>query len=77
MNTLDPEKERNEALLSTKDFLLFYNSNLPDSFPHASLSLLEEFKKTYPNLFKKEEMWTLDQHRKKVMDWLTQQVNPI
>jgi len=74
MQKRDLEKERSEQSLSITDFLSSYNKGLPDSFPRASLSLLKEFKETYPSLFKAKGAWTLGQHRKKVMDWLPQRL---
>ena len=48
-----------------------YNEDLPSQFPRASLSLLKEFRKVHATLFSGNDSWSLDQHRKKVMDWLT------
>lgn len=64
--------EQSKEKLSISDFLEFYNKNLPVAFPKASLHFLKEFRKTYPSLFKGEDSWSLDQHRKKFMDWLPQ-----
>lgn len=72
MKAPDIHKERSERKLSIGDFLKLYNENLPADFPPASLPYLLEFKKTHPGLFKGENSWTLDQHRKKFMDWPTQ-----
>jgi len=69
MKTPDFDKERSEKSLSLLDFLESYNENLPSGFPNASLPFLKEFKKTYPKLFKDDNLWTLVQHRKKFMDW--------
>lgn len=72
MRTPDLDRERSEKKLSLADFLKSYNADLPSAFPPASTSILNEFKKSYPALFKDESnnAWSLDQHRKKVMDWL-------
>lgn len=78
MKTPDLDKERSERKLSLTDFLESYNENLPSEFPRASLSSLREFKKTYPGLFKSgDDLWSLDQHRKKFMDWLPQHVKSL
>lgn len=77
MKAPDPNKERSERKLTPIDFLKFYNENLPKEFPRASLPLLMEFKETYPGLFKGENTWSLDQHRKKLMDWLPQHVKSL
>lgn len=71
----DLEKRRSEALLSINDFLAAYNNDLPKSFPQASLSLLNEFRDEHPNLFKDKKIWTLGQHRKRLMDWLPQRLH--
>ena len=65
----DLDRERSEKKLSIQEFLSSYNDGLPAQFPRASLPILTLFAKNYPELFKKAG-WSLDQHRKKVMDWL-------
>ena len=77
MNLPDPIKERNEKKLSSKDFIVFYNENLPERFPQASPPFLREFKKTHPKLFGEDNTWSLDQHRKKFMDWLPQHIKTL
>ena len=77
MNPPDPIKERSEKKLSPNDFIAFYNKNLPSKFPRASQPFLREFKKTYPKLFKEDNAWSLDQHRKKFMDWLPQHIRSL
>lgn len=71
MKLPDVDRIRSEKPLSFTEFLKSYNTNLPLQFPRASLALLREFKKTNAVLFKDGNLWSLDQHRKKVMDWLT------
>ena len=72
MKLPDVDRIRSEKSLSFGDFLKSYNENLPLQFPRASLALLREFKKKNETLFKNDSnVWSLDQHRKKVMDWLT------
>jgi len=68
------QKEINKNLTQTSlsDFLESYNKNIPVSFPRASVELLKKFKETHPALFKKGDTWSLDQHRKKLMDWIPQ-----
>ena len=77
MKILDPVKERGERKLSLPDFLTSYNKDLPSSFPRATQPFLKEFKKAYPGLFKDDNTWSLDQHRKKFMDWLPQHIKSI
>lgn len=52
-------------------FVEYYNSSIPDVFPHATVKTLEKFKTAHPALFKRNGDWTIDKHRKKLMDWLT------
>lgn len=65
-----PELKANEDLIPLADFLKSYNQNMPPQFPRASASLLQKFKETYPMLFKHGDLWSLDRHRKKVIEWL-------
>lgn len=69
MKAPDLDRIRSEKSLSINAFLKAYNEDLPTQFPEASLPLLREFKKTYASFFKSGD-WSLDVHRKKVMDWL-------
>jgi len=71
MRLPDVDKERSERSLPLSGFLRSYNEGLPTQFPRASLPLLREFRKAHLALFKGDSLWSLDQHRKKVMDWLT------
>lgn len=71
MKLPDVDKERSERPLSFSDFMKLYNEDLPLHFPRVSLALLREFRKMHATLFKGSNLWSLDQHRKKVMDWLT------
>ena len=77
MKTIDHIKERSERRLSSSDFIGYYNEDLPARFPRASQEFLKEFKKTYPGLFKNGNTWSLDQHRKKFMDWLPQYIRSL
>ena len=71
MRTPDLDRLRSEKKRSLADFLALYNENLPAAFPKASMELLEEFKSTHAALFpRRGNGWSLDQHRRKVMDWL-------
>ncbi|MDO8593502.1 MAG: hypothetical protein Q7R59_01225 [bacterium] len=71
MRLPDLDRERSEKSLSFGDFMKSYNEGLPLQFPRVSLALLREFRKLHATLFKDSGSWSLDQHRKKVMDWLT------
>ena len=60
----------NEMPISLSEFLGSYNKNMPEGFPRATVSLLKKFQEAHPVLFKHGDSWSLDQHRKKLMDWL-------
>lgn len=66
----DLDRVRSEQKRSLSEFLTLYNAGLPAQFPRASAALLEQFKSAFPTLFKADGLWSLDQHRKKIMDWL-------
>ena len=66
----DLDKERSEKKHTLIDFLKIYNKGIPSGFPRASFSLLEQYKKLFPTQFKIDNLWSLDLHRKKFMDWL-------
>jgi len=51
-------------------FLQSYNNNMPKNLPQASAALLEKFKEEHLTLFKSDDLWSLDLHRKKLIDWL-------
>lgn len=52
------------------EFVKFYNKNMPEGFPRASAALLKKFKDAHTLLFKHGDLWSLDEHRKKIIDWL-------
>ena len=64
------ELKLNEIPLSLSEFLESFNQNMPANFPQVSKERLMMFKKEHEILFRKSNTWSLDQHRKKVMDWL-------
>lgn len=66
-------REEQESLMqiSLPDFLASYNKNMPAHFPRATTLLLQKFKHAHAALFKHGDLWSLDQHRKKIMDWLS------
>lgn len=70
MRSPDLDKERSEQKRSLAEFIVSYNENLPADYPRASAPLMRKFNGAYPELFKNGDIWTLDQHRKRVMDWL-------
>ncbi len=70
MKSPDLDRIRSEKVLTLGTFLKIYNEDIPEQFPQASVELLKEFKSSHQNLFARGNTWSLDQHRKKVMDWL-------
>ena len=68
------ESKLNERLLTNQEFLLSYNQNMPLGYPLASLTLLQKFKDEHLSLFKANSLWSLDQHRKRLIDWLPQNI---
>ncbi|MBI4708917.1 MAG: hypothetical protein HY764_01780 [Candidatus Portnoybacteria bacterium] len=69
-------KKKDEAYELSKEqttlsaFLEAYNQSIPDVFPHVSVATLEKFKSLHPVLFKDGDLWSIAQHRKKLIDWL-------
>lgn len=61
----------NLVAMPVADFVAYYNKNIPESFPRVSLKLLEDFRAAHLSLFKNEDEWSIDKHRKKLMDWLS------
>lgn len=64
----------NEVLLTALEFLESYNKNMPKDYPHVSLTILQKFKDEHLSLFKGSGLWSLDQHRKRMIDWLPQNI---
>lgn len=64
------QQEFNERITPVSVFLEYYNKNIPESYPHATLQALRAFQVAYPALFHNNEEWSIDKHRKRLMDWL-------
>lgn len=69
MKRRDVQRELNEAVTSLSHFAEVYNKTLPLGFPHASNRALQKFQTLYPLLFKGDNSWSIDKHRKRFMDW--------
>jgi len=65
-NLQDP----NQAATSVDVFAQYYNDNIPQNFPRATPKALTEFRKKHTSLFKEDNQWIINKHRKKFMDWL-------
>jgi len=73
----DPnEIKLNEIALSLSEFMASFNQNMPESFLQVTEELLVKFREEHKGLFRKGGSWSLDQHRKKVMDWLPRNSTP-
>ncbi|MFA5022848.1 MAG: hypothetical protein WC385_02445 [Candidatus Paceibacterota bacterium] len=64
------EQEINFAEMTLVQFANYYNKNIPASFPRATKEALEEFKIAHAGLFDAKGLWTIDKHRRRLMDWL-------
>ncbi|MCR4330555.1 MAG: hypothetical protein NUV49_01600 [Patescibacteria group bacterium] len=62
--------KESQMQISLADFLKSYNQNMPAGFPRATALLLKKFQDAHTMLFKHGDLWSLDQHRKKLIDWL-------
>ena len=65
------ESELNQTENSMADFIESYNKTIPQGFPRASVAALQQFQTSHPILFKKGAGWSVDKHRKRLMDWLS------
>jgi hypothetical protein len=59
-----------EMKTSLAVFMASYNLGLPAGFPRPSVKVLKIFQAKHPMLFKNSDEWSLDRHRKRLMDWL-------
>jgi hypothetical protein len=66
-----------EIRMSLGDFLKSYNKGLPVGFPRSSTALLKKYKEQHPLFFKHGDLWSLDEHRKKVLDWIPQEMEAV
>jgi len=70
MRNTSKEPPVSELHVTLPEFLRAYNKAIPESFPRASAALLKRFKEENPSFFKQGDFWSLDLHRKRIMDWL-------
>jgi len=69
--TKEIKPDVNSIKTNVVDFVSYYNLNIPKSFPRASLESMEKFRAAYASLFSGADDWSIEKHRKKVMDWLS------
>jgi hypothetical protein len=67
--------EINRETTPLASFMESYNKSVPENLPRASVKMLKKFHATNPSLFKKENGWSIDKHRKRFMDWLSSHQN--
>lgn len=70
MKKYEKDLQTSQEQLTMGVFLESFNKNMPDSFPRATTQLLKRFKDSHEALFKDSNTWSLDVHRKKLIDWL-------
>ena len=70
MKRKDEAYEHSKVQITLFVFLEAYNQSIPKGFPRASIADLEKFKDLYPTSFKHGNLWSIAQHRKKLIDWL-------
>lgn len=66
----DPVLEQNKAIVTLANFLAAYNKSAPEGYPRATLAALRKFQAAHASLFKNHDDWSIEKHRKKLMDWL-------
>jgi hypothetical protein len=77
MKKYSEELSVSEARVPLADFLKSYNKGLPKGFPRSSTALLKKYKVLHPLFFKHGDLWSLDEHRKKVLDWIPQELEAV
>jgi hypothetical protein len=77
MKKYGEELSVSEVRMPLADFLKSYNKGLPTGFPRSSVALLKKYKKAHPLFFKHGDLWSLDEHRKKVLDWIPQEMEAV
>lgn len=64
------ELKLNQIGTSLLVFMESYNKSIPVGFSRPSVKILKMFQALHPGLFKRGDEWSIDRHRKKLMDWL-------
>ncbi|MBI1957236.1 MAG: hypothetical protein HYS44_02155 [Candidatus Niyogibacteria bacterium] len=67
----DNELKLNQTGTPMLVFMESYNNSIPATFPRASVKALKHFQAEHPALFKRSDEWSIDKHRKHLMDWLS------
>jgi hypothetical protein len=69
--TLKPTPQ-NELFVTASEFAESFNRNMPEGYPRVTMDILKKFKNSHQSLFKPDGLWSLDIHRKRMIDWLPQ-----
>jgi len=73
MKSRSNEYEQNQAITSLAVFIDAYNKSIPEDFPRATTKVLKQFQISHSALFKNPDNWSIEKHRKRLMDWLFSQ----
>lgn len=69
------QQEINEAPVTLAVFLEAYNKGVPAGSVRATTATLKKFQDAHPTLFKGKDAWSIDRHRKRLIDWLASNLN--
>lgn len=80
MKRKDLQLELNQMRTTIDVFMKAYNQTLPQGFPVATASTLKKFQQQNSSLFsarggENKKEWSIEKHRKKLMDWLPANTN--
>ncbi len=65
-----PRLVKEDPQITIAEFMKSYNQNLPERFARMTVESLQKFKELHKSFFKHGELWSLEQHRKRVLDWM-------
>ena len=75
MKRRDVQLELNQAYTTVDVFMKSYNQTIPQGFPVVSVAMLKKFQEANPSIFSNKDKWSIEKHRKKLMDWLPMHIN--
>lgn len=70
MKRKNDELKLNQNLTPLSAFRESYNKTIPSHFSPVTVEKLKEFQASCPSLFRSKDEWSIDKHRKRLMDWL-------
>ena len=65
-----PRLIKEDPQITIAEFMKSYNANLPERFSRMTIELLQKFKASHESFFKRGDLWSLEQHRKRILDWM-------